>query len=67
MISMSPVTTIVVGFVLVLTGAVIPLLMTLRVIAPGFFLCFLSYTATISGLFLGILGTALQVKLDRKK
>lgn len=57
---------IVIGFLLVLTGAVLPLLMVLHLIPSTFFLNFLSYSASVSGLFLGILGGALYARAARR-
>lgn len=54
-----------IGFLLVLTGAVLPLLMVLRVVPSTFFLNFLSYSASVAGLFLGVLGGALYARLAR--
>jgi len=61
-----PVRLIVIGFVLVLAGMVFPLLMVSKVLASTFFLNFASYTASVAGLFLGIIGGALYVKKYRK-
>ena len=47
------------GFVLVVLGWVLPFLMMLRVLEPSFFLSFLSYGASITGLLLGIIGSAM--------
>ena len=43
--------------VLLIAGVVLPLLMVLQVVETSFFLSFLSYSATVSGAFLGYLGT----------
>jgi len=43
--------------VLLVAGVVLPLLMVLQVVKTSFFLSFLSYSATVSGAFLGYLGT----------
>ncbi len=58
---------IAIGFVLVLLGFVIPFLMVLKIIVSTFALNFLSYGASISGLFLGILGSAGYVQLKKKE
>lgn len=57
----------VLGFVLVLTGAVLPLLMVIRVVPPNLILSFLSYAASVAGLFLGLIGAALYVRTYRNK
>ncbi len=61
-----PIQMIVIGFVLVLLGAVFPFLMVMQIIQSTFLLNFLSYAASISGLFLGILGAASFVRLNKK-
>lgn len=57
----------VLGFVLVLLGFVLPFLMVLRVIPSTIFLSFLSYAASVAGLFLGLIGAALYVRTYRKR
>lgn len=57
---------IVIGFLLVLTGAVLPLLMVLHVIPSTFFLNFLSYSASVAGLFLGVFGGTLYARAARR-
>ena len=46
-------------------GVVLPLLMVLHVLENSFFLSFLSYGATVSGAFLGYLGT-LALVVERR-
>jgi hypothetical protein len=58
---------IIIGFFLVLFGFVAPMLMVVHVVKSTFFLNFLSYGASISGLFLGISGAAMYSKLNRKE
>jgi hypothetical protein len=58
---------IAIGFVLVLLGFLIPMLMVVNVIEAGFLLSFFSHGASISGLFLGLIGSALYVRSDREK
>ncbi len=62
-----PITTILVGFFLVLLGAVLAWLLVLQIIPSTFFLNFLSYVASVLGLFLGMIGAALYIRLNRKK
>ncbi len=62
---MHPRTILILGFVLVLFGFVAPLLMVLKVIQPSFWLSFLSFGASVAGLFLGLVGTAFYVRLHR--
>lgn len=47
-----------IGLVLLLAGVILPLLMVLRILEPSFFLSFLGYIASVSGLLLGIIGAA---------
>jgi hypothetical protein len=47
------------GFGLVLLGFILPFLMMLQVIQSTFFLNFLSFIASVLGLFLGFIGAAL--------
>jgi membrane associated rhomboid family serine protease len=53
---------IAIGFVLVLLGFVVPLLMVTRIIESNLALSFISHGASVGGLFLGILGGALYVR-----
>lgn len=65
----TPLFYILIGFVLVVIGAVMPFLMVMQIVRSTIFLNFISYAASISGLLLGILGAALYVRnaKDRKK
>jgi uncharacterized membrane protein len=45
------------GFVLVMTGAVLPFLMVVHAIQPTFPLLFFSFGATVAGLGLGLVAT----------
>jgi hypothetical protein len=58
---------ILLGFVLVVMGAVIPFLMVLQVITSSFLLSILGYSASVIGIFLGIIGAVeiSQDELDR--
>jgi F0F1-type ATP synthase membrane subunit c/vacuolar-type H+-ATPase subunit K len=61
-----PFTLIGIGFALVMIGFIIPLLMVMQVLQSTFFLNFLGYAASISGLMLGIIGTAMYASYNRK-
>lgn len=50
---------IILGFILVFCGVLLPLLMVIRVIESSFALSFLSYTLSVGGLLIGIIGIAL--------
>ena len=54
----------VIGFVLVLAGAVLPFLMVLGVLPSPLWLSFIAVFSSIGGLFLGLLGAA-EVAYDR--
>lgn len=49
---------IVIGFFLVLLGAVLPFLIVLGVVESTLFLNFLAFGASVVGVFLGIIGVA---------
>ncbi len=53
---------ILLGFVLVLTGAILPFLMVLDIIQPSFLLCFLAFGASVGGLLLGMVGIAYRAE-----
>jgi putative Mn2+ efflux pump MntP len=58
---------IAIGFLLVLFGFVTPFLMILGVITSTFALNFISYAASISGLFLGMYGATMYVRINRNR
>jgi hypothetical protein len=55
-----------IGFVLVLLGFVIPFLMVLKVVESTLPLNFFSFTASMAGLFLGLIGSALYIHQHRQ-
>ncbi len=57
---------ILIGFFLVLWGVVGPWLMILGFLESTFFLNFLSYGASVSGMILGIIGAAMWSKARNK-
>jgi purine-cytosine permease-like protein len=63
----NPVALLAFGLVLILLGFALPFAMMLRVLDPSFALSFLSFGASVSGLFLGLIGTALYVRLNRRE
>lgn len=65
--SLRPVEMILIGFVLVLAGAILPFLMVLQVLQSTFLLNFFSYGASIVGLFIGILGASSLIRETRAK
>lgn len=63
--SVNPKRMIVIGFFLVLLGSVLPFLMVLQIVETTFFLSFVSWGSTVSGLFLGVIGSAHYVRLKK--
>jgi hypothetical protein len=55
-----------VGFLLVLFGFVAPFLMVMQAIQPSFALSFVSHAASVSGLFLGLIGAATYVRFNKR-
>ena len=66
MIDKDPRLIFVIGFVLVLLGAVLPWLMVLHIVKSTFFLNFLAAGASVAGLVLGVIGTAYYVRLHKR-
>lgn len=62
-----PVRLMVIGLVGLVAGAVLPFLMVLRVIEPSFLLSFISYGASVVGMFLGLLGAFSYARIERTK
>lgn len=60
-----PLVHMIVGGLLLLTGAVLPLLMVIHVLPSTFPLNFLAYGASVSGLVLGLLGAFSYIRLRR--
>ena len=67
MLDNNPTKIIVIGFFLVLFGFLGPFLMVLDLLPTTYLLSFLSYAASIAGLFMGLIGTASMVKIRRKE
>jgi hypothetical protein len=63
---MHPKKIIAIGFVLVLFGFLVPLLMVLKVVNPSLVLSFLAHGASVAGLILGIIGSAMYSRLGRR-
>jgi hypothetical protein len=58
---------VVVGVLMMTIGGVIlPLLMVIHIITASFLLIFGSYTISVSGLYLGIIGVAQYVQTNKK-
>lgn len=65
MIRVPPWGLILIGFVLVVIGVAVPFLMVIRAVPSTFFLNFFSYGASLTGLFLGIIGASQYMRRDR--
>jgi hypothetical protein len=57
---------ILVGFLLLLVGVVLPFLMILEIVKASFLLSFIAHGASVSGLFLGTLGAFSYAQTNRK-
>jgi hypothetical protein len=57
----------IIAVILLVIGAALPFLMAIRVLESTFFLNFLSYVASVTGLFLGFIGIAMYVGDARRK
>ena len=66
MIRIPPWGLILIGFLLASTGMILPFLMVIHLIPSTFFLNFFSYGASLTGVFLGIIGASLYVRGGRK-
>lgn len=58
---------IVIGFFLVLIGAVLPFLIVMRLVPSTFLLNFVAYFASVIGIFMAVLGVAMYVGGERRK
>ncbi|WP_420627748.1 hypothetical protein [Candidatus Leptofilum sp.] len=56
-----------VGFVLVLIGAIVPFVIVIRLVESTFFLNFIAFAASVIGIFLGVIGTAMHVGDSRRR
>jgi|WetSurMetagenome_2_1015567.scaffolds.fasta_scaffold1423832_1 hypothetical protein len=66
MIHLSSRSIIIIGFILVLLGFLLPLLMVMKVLESTFFLNFFSFIASLLGLFLGLMGAA-QMAVEARR
>ncbi len=58
---------IILGFFALLMGVILPFLMVIRVIESTFFLNFLAFTLSVSGLLIGIVGIAMYAAAQRNR
>ncbi len=54
------------GLALLLIGVILPFLMVMQVLESTFFLALVSYSASIAGLIVGVVGTAMYVRERRR-
>lgn len=64
---LTPVKMILIGLVLMLLGVALPFLMVMHIIESTFFLNFFSYTVSLLGLMLGLIGSASYMRERRRK
>ncbi len=57
---------ILLAFFLLLLGVILPFLMVMRIIESTFFLNFFSYTSSLIGLLLGLIGVVQIVRVNKK-
>jgi hypothetical protein len=62
MSGIGPIGLMVIGFILLILGFGVPFLMVIQVLEPGFLLAFLSYMASVGGLVLGVIASALYIR-----
>jgi len=55
------------GFILVLLGFLVPMLMIVQVLEASLFLSFASHAASVAGLFLGIIGASAYCRTGKQK
>jgi len=53
---LSPLQLMVIGFVLLVIGFILPFLMVLRILEPALLLGFIAYLSSLLGLVLGVIG-----------
>jgi len=58
---------IVIGFFLVLAGAVLPFLIVIGLLESTFLLNFIAFFASTAGIFLGVIGTATYVGIKKRQ
>jgi len=63
----NPVRLMVIGFVGLVLGVVLPFLMVMRILEPSFLLSFIAFGASIGGMFLGIMGAFNYARSERAK
>jgi hypothetical protein len=64
---LSPGRMIALGFLMVIIGFILPLLMVIQVLEASFFLVFITYVVSAGGLMLGFIGASFIVMGRRKQ
>lgn len=58
---------IAIGFLLVLIGAVLPFVIVIGLVESTYLLNFIAFAASIIGIFLGVIGTAMHIGENRRR
>ncbi|MBI5653363.1 MAG: hypothetical protein HZC40_23395 [Chloroflexi bacterium] len=62
MISLGPANLMILGFILLVIGFILPFVMVLRIVEPTIALNFIAYISSVMGLAIGLLGIASHVQ-----
>jgi membrane protein implicated in regulation of membrane protease activity len=63
---LSPVQMMLIGFVLLVIGFVLPFVMVLQIIESTLFLGFVAYLTSFLGLIIGLIGVVMQGRVGRR-
>jgi hypothetical protein len=66
MLGPDPIRLMIIGVLLMIAGVVLPLLMVLGIVESTFLLAFISYGASLIGMFLAFIGLFSYVRFRRK-
>ncbi len=66
LLGIRPKLTIFIGFIMMLLGVIFPFFMVIKMLESTFFLNFLSYTLSLLGMIVGIIGFAMDFRGGRK-
>jgi hypothetical protein len=61
----NPKTLLVVGFLLMVAGVILPFLMVIQVLESTFLLNFFAFGAQVAGLFLGFIGSVMYIRVNK--
>jgi hypothetical protein len=64
---LSPIQMMLIGFVLLMVGFLLPFVMVLRIVQPTLLLGFVSYLASLAGLVIGLLGVFFYGRVQHKE